>query len=318
MRQAADLFAAPPMGAAAGAGAPLPSAEAPRPQSSAPFDAEDTFAPAEDKPAPGDPGSLFASPRSSPQAEEPFSLAPSALGAPFGPLVPLARLALVTQQPPPAQPVTAGDPDTAVPNQAPHAAAELKVASKPWPRDRAQRVKEFAWAGAQGVLFLSFLVVAVVLGRGGTAADLIHELRDVLAPTDASTGALAVEEVRVTRRALASTGAGAVVIVTGTVRNGSATPVPGARVEVHFVDAGGDDPRAPPAFGWAWSDIDGVDIDALVDAPAAQALSQRSPRSASLAPGDRASFVVVAPAPAEGARATVTVTAASPPAPAAP
>lgn len=174
-------------------------------------------------------------------------------------------------------------------------------------RETVQRAKEIAWAAAQGVLFASFLVVAVVIARGGDLADLGRgDLRGAFVG-GGSTSELAVEDVRVNKRALPS--GGSVVVVTGAVRNRSDSVVAGVRVEVRF----GDDDRATPAFGWAWSSLDGVDVEGLASADAAHALSQRSPRSASLAPGDRAPFVVVGPAPAEGAKAKVVVSVATPP-----
>ena len=163
-----------------------------------------------------------------------------------------------------------------------------------------QRVKEIAWAALQSLLFVAFVVVAVVLARGGRVDDLLRgDVRAAFSGERVKDG-LSVEGVHVARRTLPS--GIDVVVVTGVVVNTGAQ-VPAARVDVRFGDG-------PWNSGWAWSGIDGVDVDALKDAPDAAPLSMRPPKSAVVAPGDRAPFVVVAPAPAEGLKAYVAVTAA--------
>ncbi len=172
--------------------------------------------------------------------------------------------------------------------------------------EAAQRVRELSWGVAQGVLFLSFLLVAIVVGRDGDLEELARgDLRAAVGASSAA-GGLAVEDVRARRRTLRA--GGAVVIVTGAVRNRSNKGVPGARVIVRF----GDDEHAPPALGWAWSSVDGIDVDALASVAASQTLSQREPPSASLAPGDRAPFVVIAPAPPEGTQVRVSAVIGQP------
>jgi hypothetical protein len=169
-----------------------------------------------------------------------------------------------------------------------------------------QRVKELAWAAGQVVLFVLFIVVAVVLGRGGSPDALLRgDWRAALGGAPEA-GALVAEDVRVARRTLAN--GMDVVLVTGVVRNAGTDTAPGARVDVKLGDG-------PVASGWAWSNVDGVDVDGIVDAPQTAAVSLRPPPSASLAPGDRAPFVVVAPVAAEGAQADITVVAATPPPP---
>lgn len=167
-----------------------------------------------------------------------------------------------------------------------------------------QRVKELGWAAGQGVLFLAFLVVAIVLGRGGSLERLVQGDVAAAFAGDNAAGALGIEDTRVSRRVLAS--GTAIVVVTGFVHNQTDQGVPAARVDVRFGDV---DASAPPAAsGWAWSAVDGVDVAALPDAPSAPALSLRLPPSSSLAPGDRAPFVVLAPAPPDGARVRLTAT----------
>jgi hypothetical protein len=176
-----------------------------------------------------------------------------------------------------------------------------------------QRVKEIGWAAGQGVLFLAFLVVAVVLGRGGNLARLAQGDVEGAFAGESAASPLGIEDTRVSRRVLAS--GTAIVVVTGVVHNKTDQGVPGARVDVRFGDVDENapaGPTAPAASGWAWSTVDGVDVDALPDASSAPALSLRPPKSASLAPGDRAPFVVLAPAPPDGARVRITATGVAP------
>lgn len=168
-----------------------------------------------------------------------------------------------------------------------------------------QRVKEIAWAAAQGLLFFAFLVVAVVLGRGGSLERLVQgDVSGAFAGAAPASG-LGIEDTRVSRRLLAS--GTAIVVVTGIVQNKTGQNVQAARVDVRFGEGDALEDATVPiaASGWAWSSVDGVDVDALADASSAPALSLRPPKSSSLAPGDRAPFVVLAPAPPEGTRVRI-------------
>lgn len=258
-----------------------------RPQSSAPFDSDDPFGSLDSDDASVDAGSLFAPPP------------PPAASA--GPSLPPAP----APAPAPAPPRAGAELNrlAAPPTVATAAAATTRLRRL----ETTRRVKAFASVAAQSALFLAFLVVAVVLARGGNLEELRHgDLRAALGGSRDG-GDFHIEDVRVGKRTLPS--GATVVVVTGAVRNRSDTGVPGARVEVRF----GEDDAAQPAYGWAWSSVDGIDVDALSSAEASPALSQRSPRSASLAPGERAPFVVVGPAPADGARVRIAVAAATPP-----
>lgn len=167
-----------------------------------------------------------------------------------------------------------------------------------------QRVRAIAWAAVQLLIFVAFLVVAVVLGRGGTLDDLLRGDLNAALGGPRVEGNLAIEHPRVKKRTLPS--GIDVVIVSGEVRNTTQSPVPGARVEVRLG-------TQPPTASWAWTTLDGVDLATVPDAAALAALATRLPASASLAPGERAPFVVVAPAAEDGLAASFSVQAVAPP-----
>jgi hypothetical protein len=167
-----------------------------------------------------------------------------------------------------------------------------------------QRAKEIAWGVVQVAIAAAFLVVAVVLARGGDLQALTRGDWRAALGSAKSSGSLVAQDVRVARR-VQKNGI-AIAVVTGVIVNRGGESVPGARVDVRF------DGGAVAGSGWAWSKVDGVELDRLKDAPEAQPLSLRAPASASLAPGDNAPFVVLAPAPNDGARASLEIVAAKP------
>jgi hypothetical protein len=191
------------------------------------------------------------------------------------------------------------------PTHAPATGADMKRLKR---LQLAQRTREIMWGAAQVVILFVLVAVAVVVGRGGSFSALLSGDFAAALGGASSAGDLVVTDVRVARRA--HKGGGGLVIVTGTVWNKGLDSVPGARVDLRF------DSDARPASGWAWSDIDGLEIDDVAEAPDALALSVRAPKSSALAPGERAPFVVVGPAPGDGARAIIDVVAVKPPPPA--
>ncbi|MBI1948013.1 MAG: zinc-ribbon domain-containing protein [Deltaproteobacteria bacterium] len=213
------------------------------------------------------------------------------------------------QKPTPAATASAPAASTTSP-PAPRAAAAVAPVTPPADRaklerlESAQRVRAVAWAAVQLVIFAAFVVVAVVLARGGTLADLARgDVAAALGGTRVE-GDLAIEHPRIRKRTLPS--GLDVVVVSGEVHNTTSGAVPGARVEVKLG-------AEAPLSGWAWSTLDGVDVEAVATPEALVALSQRTPTSASLAPGERAPFVVVGRAPADGLAATFSVQVTAPP-----
>lgn len=215
--------------------------------------------------------------------------------------------------PPPRPPPPAAEPKASVAHTAPASSSMVPQAAPADPAklrrlETTQRVRAIAWAAVQLLIFVAFLAVAVVLGRGGTLEDLLRGDVGAALGGPRVEGNLAIEHPRVKKRSLPS--GMDVVIVSGQVHNTTQSPVPGARVEVRLGKQG-------PVSGWAWSTLDGVDLAAVADAASLAALAERTPSSASLAPGERAPFVVVLPAAEEGLAASFSVQAAPPPATAA-
>lgn len=210
---------------------------------------------------------------------------------------------------PPAKPASAPAPQPSAPQVAPRATAPAPL---PPVADRAQlqrieaaqRVRAVAWAAVQSAIFVAFVVMAVVVARGGTVDDVLRgDVAAALGGTRVA-GDLAIESPRIRKRTLPS--GLDVVVISGEVHNTTANPVPGARVEVRLG-------AEAPMSGWAWSKLDGVDVEAAATPEALVALAQRMPTSASLAPGERAPFVLVGRAPADGLAATFSVQVAAPP-----
>ncbi len=285
-----DPFASTePMSASALFGKP----SAPSP-SSPPFQAEGFDAAAAPPPADG----MIQPPPPPPDGADPFSgldAEPADAQSLFEPPPPPAEARPRPSTPPATLPPAAA---TQTRINAPTTGADMQKLQR---LQASQRAKEIAWAAAQGLLLLVFLVVAVVVGRGGSLEDLARgDLRAALGGPRVG-GALGVEDAHVSRRKLPS--GVDVVVVTGVVANTTDQKIPAALVNVRFG-------RGPWRSGWAWSSIDGIDVDGLKDMPDAVALSLRGPRSPSLAPGDRAPFVIVAPAPPEGTKASFAVQAA--------
>ncbi|MDP2344573.1 MAG: zinc-ribbon domain-containing protein [Deltaproteobacteria bacterium] len=171
---------------------------------------------------------------------------------------------------------------------------------------RAAPALRAAAAFVQVVLFVAFLVVAVVLGRGGSIDRLLAlDLLGALAGDDVARP-LPVEELRVTQRRYPSERGGGVdvVVVAGVVVHNGDAQHTGLRVEATFEDG-------TKGTGWVNSELTAL---AVADAFAAgvkpedalAALAARKPtKSTPLSPGDRAPFVIVARAPAEGSHVVV-------------
>lgn len=314
-RPATDPFGAPPTGASA---PPAPVVD--------PFAAIDSSAVLSSTPVAAPFAAAFAAPSAAaPPPEAPLA-APSPPSPPpsDGSEDPFAGIDSdadarglfdAPTKPPAAAPAPAAPTTSAAPSPAPARASTPPAPAAP-PSTGAdmarvrrleslQRARGVLWAAAQAVLFAAFLVVAVILGRGGDVEALLTG--DIAAAFGGRPDGVtfALDEVRVARRT--QTNGVAFAVVTGFVTNRGMDSVPGARVDVRF----GDDARV--ASGWAWSDVDGLDFRGLADAPEALALSARPPKSSPLAPGERAPFVVIAPAPPEDARARIDVVAVKPP-----
>jgi hypothetical protein len=127
-------------------------------------------------------------------------------------------------------------------------------------------------------------VLQLVLGIALVAAAVA-----LCVPPSADTSdTLAVRNVALLRRTTSS--GTAVLVVSGVVHHGGDAPSPAVRVDVS-VDG------AVVGSGWAWSKVDGFDVDALTDAAAVKSLAERRPPSPKVAPGDDAPFVAVVTAP---------------------
>ncbi|MCC7074527.1 MAG: zinc-ribbon domain-containing protein [Deltaproteobacteria bacterium] len=226
---------------------------------------------------------------------------------------PFANIGLDTDDAPPSAPVAERAPPKPRPEPAPSAPrptaspppAPTPVESAKLRRiEAAQRVRAALWAALQALIFAAFVAVAVVVARGGTLADLWRGDLSAALGGPRVAGDLAVEDARVRKRLLPS--GLEVVTVSGVVRNSTSSTVPGARIEVSFAGAA-------PMSGWAWSTLDGVDVEAIDTVEQLSALAARRPASASLAPGERAPFVLVGQAAGDGAPASFSVQVTAPP-----
>lgn len=217
-----------------------------------------------------------------------------------------------TSSPPPmlSSPPTSQPPTTLPPAPAPTPEAPPTT---PW-TTRFAPVGRAALAAVQGTLFVVFLVVAVVLGRGGSLAPLLDLDFAGALGGDERGATLLAHDVSVARRGVA--GGDDVIVVTGVVHHRGDEPYPGVRIDVRF-----DDVDAVAGSGWAWSELDGqvllgqsgsAAIDALL------AASTTPPKAPRVVPGDHAPFALVVRAPPEGTRVRVTAVAAGPQQPASP
>ena len=151
----------------------------------------------------------------------------------------------------------------------------------------------------QVLLFVVFVVVAVVLGRGGSPLALLSgDLGGAFDPMPTETGTVRVDHVDVAWRT--GNDGFAMVVVTGIVHHGGDSALPAVVVEV---SADG----TVIGRGYAWSDIDAFATAAVASADDVAALQARRPASPRVAPGDDAPFVVVAAAPGASAAIAVVV-----------
>lgn len=148
----------------------------------------------------------------------------------------------------------------------------------------------------EAAVFVVLMTTAVVVGRGGSVARLLtgHVREALNLPQLVVTAALSAQNVRVFQR---STQAGQpFAVVTGEVMHRGPTPVTSVRVDVTF------DGQPQRSSGWGWSDVSAIDVADVADTSALTALSMRAPKSTTVAPGDSAPFVVLAPLPPNAAR----------------
>ena len=138
----------------------------------------------------------------------------------------------------------------------------------------------------QVLLFVVFVIVAVVLARGGSPLALLSgDLGGAFESTNDVT--LRVDHLDIAWR---TGGGGGLLVVTGTIHHGGDAPLPSIVVEV---SADG----TVIGNGFAWSDIDAFAVASVASAQDVAALQARRPKSPRVAPGDDAPFVIVAPAP---------------------
>ncbi|HEY1101321.1 MAG TPA: hypothetical protein VGF99_20455, partial [Myxococcota bacterium] len=156
---------------------------------------------------------------------------------------------------------------------------------------RALPVLRVALAVLQVVLFIAMVAGAVVVARGG------------LPDQAASTTTYRVGDVGVARRT--TTSGLPLLVVTGIVHHGGDQPLGELLVDV-VVDG------RVIGTGHAWSDVDGFTIASLGTADDVKALQQTKPRAPRVAPGDDASFVVVAVASGLDPGADIDVVARAP------
>lgn len=166
---------------------------------------------------------------------------------------------------------------------------------------------------ALGVLQIAFFLVAVVaavvVGRGGRLDDLfVGDWRAALQLTDDADGApLILRDVQRHRRRTAS--GLDVVVISGVVHNRGSAPVSLATVTA--TTAGG-----ATGLGYAWTPVTALGIDGLESPEDLKALGALKPpaTSSTVAPGDRAPFVVVLPGlgPDEGISLAVAAPTTSP------
>lgn len=170
-----------------------------------------------------------------------------------------------------------------------------------------QRFQGALSAALQTVLFVAFLVVAVVLGRGGNfEAIAAGDWRAALGGLPAD-GVLHIDDVHIVRRTVPA--GFDVVVVTGVVENTGSVSVPGVRVNARFADGA-------EASGWVGATIDGTDVDALRSPDEVTALSNSPPGSIALAGASQLPFVVVlGQVPAENARIDLDLVIGAPPPP---
>jgi hypothetical protein len=145
---------------------------------------------------------------------------------------------------------------------------------------------------AQTALFVVSLLVAVVLGRGGDVGRLAS--LDVVGALGLQREPLAVVDVVVTRR---HTRAGDAVVVAGVVVNQTERALRGVGVDVTLGAARVAGVAGATPDPLAVVDAATIDDNAKLQAPA--------PKDASVAPGARVPFVVVAAAPADGTPVSV-------------
>ncbi len=155
-----------------------------------------------------------------------------------------------------------------------------------------------ASAVLQVLLFIGMVVVAIVLGRGGSPAALLAGDSDGSFSPAAAEGPLRIDSVDVTRRF--STSGMPLLVVTGSVHHGGDDAFDGVIIDV-FVD------DVVIASGSAWSDVDAFTIAAVANPEDLQVVQAHRPKAPRVTPGDDATFVVVAAAPA--AEASVRVVA---------
>ncbi len=202
---------------------------------------------------------------------------PSALGAP-GPsrAAPSNSLAPAERSPEPSS-VAAAAVAVDVADGAPPAPSRRSVESA---RARAAPIFGAVAVCCQVVLLTGSVVGAVLWGRGGIP---------VAAPGPV------VESMRLTRRHLPA--GFDVVVVSGIVAQGTGAPS-AVRVDALFED--GD-----KAAGWVRRNPSALAVADVVDVKELAALVGPDPGAPPLSPGERARFVIVAPAPPEGSAVSV-------------
>jgi predicted Zn finger-like uncharacterized protein len=258
-------------------------------------------------PADNNGGGRATAPPRLPEESDPFA------GIEMGDDVDANRAALFGA-PPPAPtssppPMVSSPPTSQLPTTLPPAPAPTPEPppSTPWTTRLAPFLRA-ALVVVQGALFVVFLVVAVVLGRGGSLAPLLDlDLTGALGGDERGATLLA-HDVSVARRSVA--GADDIVVVTGVVHHRGDEPYAGVRVEVRF-----DDVDAVVGTGWAWSELDGQVLLGQSGSAALDALlaaSTTPPKAPRVVPGDHAPFALVLRAPPEGTRVHVTPVAAVP------